>query len=86
MYLVPTPSDAKKTLAGHAPLEMLHLFKNFLEAEAGNKLCAQLSNRKTKDRSWACCPGKVHGPDIKASHSKNSGKRAYHPSREMQSL
>ena len=41
---------------------------------AGNK-CA--SNRKTKERSWGCCPGKVHGPNIRASH---------HPSREIQSL
>ena len=29
---------------------------------------------------------KVHSPDIRASHSKNYGKRAYHPSREIQSL
>ena len=47
-------------------------------------VCA--SNRKTKERSWACCAGKVHGSDIRASHSKNSGKRAYRPSREIQSL
>ena len=40
-------------------------------------MCA--SNRKTKERSWACCVCKVHGPDIRASHSKNSGKRAYPP-------
>ena len=47
-------------------------------------VCA--SNRKTKERSWAYCAGKLHGPDIIASHSKNSGKRAYRPSREIQSL
>ena len=47
-------------------------------------VCA--SNRKTKESSWACCAGKVHGPDIRASHSKNSGKRPYRPSREIQSL
>ena len=29
---------------------------------------------------------KVHGPDIRALHSKNSGKRAYRLSREIESL
>ena len=47
-------------------------------------VCA--SNRKTKERSWAYCAGKFHGPDIRASHSKNFGKRAYRPSSEIQSL
>ena len=36
--------------------------------------------------SWAYCAGEVHGPDIRVSHGKNSGKRAYRPSREIQSL
>ena len=35
VYLVTTQSDAKKTLAGHVPIELSHLLKFFLEAEAG---------------------------------------------------
>ena len=85
VYLVTTQWDAKKTLAGHVPIELSHLLKNFLEAEAGNKLCAQVTGKRKREVSWACCAGKVHGPDIRASHSKNSGKGNYRPSREMQS-
>ena len=36
--------------------------------------------------SWACCAGEVIGPDIRASHCQNSGKRAYRPTRVIQSL
>ena len=74
VYLVTMQWDAKKTLAGHVPIELSLLLKNFLEAEAGNKLCAQVTGKRKREVSWACCAGKVHSPDIRASHSKNSGK------------
>ena len=49
VYLVTTQSDAKKTLAGHVPIELSHLLKNFLEAEAGNKLCAQVTGKRKRE-------------------------------------
>ena len=85
VYLVTAQSDAKKTLAGHVPIELSHLLKNFLEAEAGNKLCAQVKGKRKREVGLVV-PARVHCPDIRASHSKNSGKRAYRPSREIQSL
>ena len=85
VYLVTTQSDTKKTLAGHVPIELSHLVKE-LPRSRSRKQAVCASNRKTKERSWACCAGKVHGPDIRASHSKNPGKRAYRPGREIQSL
>ena len=48
-YLVTTQSDAKKTLAGHVPIGLSHLLKNFLEAEAGNKLCAQVTGKRKRE-------------------------------------
>ena len=51
VYLVTTQSDAKKTLAGHVPIELSHLLKNFLETEAGNKLCtcAQVTGKRKRE-------------------------------------
>ena len=80
VYLVSTQSDAKKTLAGHVPIELSHLLEKFLEAEAGNKLCAQVTGKRKRE------VGLVHGPNIRASHSKNSGKRTYRPSRNTVTL
>ena len=46
VYLVATTrSGAKKTLAGYVPIDLSHLLKNFLEAEVGNKLCAQVTGK-----------------------------------------
>ena len=49
VYLVTTQSDAKKTLAGQVPIELSHLLKNSLEAEAGNKLCAQVTGKRKRE-------------------------------------
>ena len=57
MYLVTTLSDAKKTLAGHVPIQLSHLLKNFLEAEAGNKLCAQVTGKRKRE-VWLVVPAK----------------------------
>lgn len=46
VYLVTTQLDAKKTLAGHVQIELSHLLKNFLKAEPGNKLCAQVTGKE----------------------------------------
>ena len=42
-------SDAKKTLAGHVQIELSHLLKSFLEAEAGHKLCAQATGKRKRE-------------------------------------
>ena len=49
VYLVTTQSDAKKTLAGHVPIELSLLLKNSLEAEAGNKQCAQVTGKRKRE-------------------------------------
>ena len=49
VYLVTTQSGVKKTLAGHVPIELSHLLKYFLEAEAGNKLCAQVTGKLLRE-------------------------------------
>ena len=49
VYLVTTQTDANKALAGHVPIELSHLLKNFLEAEAGNKLCAQVTGKRKRE-------------------------------------
>ena len=61
-------------LAGHVPIELSRLLKNFIEANAENRLTAQVSGKRKK-RSWACCAGKVHGLHHRTTHSKNSGER-----------
>ena len=47
MFLVTTQSNVKKTLAGHVPIELSHLLKNFLEA--GNELCAQVTGKRKRE-------------------------------------
>jgi len=42
-----------------------------LEAKAENKLLAQVTGKK-KERSWACCAGKVHGLHSRTTYCKNS--------------
>ena len=49
VYLVTTQSDTKKTLAGHVTIELSHLLKNFLEADAGNKLCVQVTGKRKRE-------------------------------------
>ena len=49
MYLVTRQSDAMKILAGHVPIELSHLLKNFLKAEAGNKLCEQVTGKRKRE-------------------------------------
>ena len=85
VYLVTTQSNAKKNSCWSCSDRTFTLAKEFPRRRTRKQaVCA--CNRKTKERSWACCAGKFHGPDIRALHSKNSGKRAYHPTRDMQSL
>ena len=85
VYLLTAQSDAKKTLAGHVPIELSHLLKNFLEAEAGNKLCAQVTGKRKREVGLVV-PAKFTALTSWASHSKNSGKSAYRPSRETVTL
>ena len=49
VYLVTMQSDTKRTLAGHVPIELSHLLKNFPEADAGNKLCAQVTGKRKRE-------------------------------------
>lgn len=44
-----TQSNAKKTLAGHVLIELSHLLTNFLKAEAGHKLCAQVTGKRKRE-------------------------------------
>ena len=43
VYLI---SNQKETLAGHVPIELSRLLKNFIEANAENKLCARVSGKR----------------------------------------
>ena len=38
-----------KLTPGHVPIELLHLLKNFLEAETENKLCAQVTGKRKRE-------------------------------------
>ena len=56
-----------------------------LPRSRSRKQAGSASNREENERTkLGLLCRKVHGPDIRASHSKNYGKRAYHPSREIE--
>ena len=82
VYRVRKQLDDKKTLAGHVPIELSRLLKNFLEINSENKLFAQ-SHWKEEERSWACCAGKVLGLHNGTAHCKNSENRAKWDSNEI---
>ena len=42
-------SNQKETLAGHVPIELSRLLKNFIEANAENKLCARVTGRRKRE-------------------------------------
>ena len=42
-------SDLNKTLAGHVPIELSRLLKNFLDANADNKLFAKVTGKRKRE-------------------------------------
>ena len=57
--------SAESELLCHVPIKLTHLLKNFLEAEAGNKLCAQVTGNEREKLGLLC--RQVHGLDIRAA-------------------
>ncbi|KAJ7349532.1 hypothetical protein OS493_038746 [Desmophyllum pertusum] len=49
VYLVMKQPDAKKTLAGHVPIELSRLLKNFLEENDENRLFAQVTGKRKRE-------------------------------------
>ena len=46
VYLI---SNQKETLAGHIPIELSRLLKNFIEENAENKLCARVIGKRKRE-------------------------------------
>ena len=46
VYLI---SNQKETLAGHIPIELSRLLKNFIEENAENKLCARVTGKRKRE-------------------------------------
>lgn len=46
VYLI---SSQKETLSGHVPIELSRLLKNFIEANAENKLCARVTGKRKRE-------------------------------------
>ena len=46
VYLI---SNQEETLAGHVPIELSRLLKNFIEANVENKLCAQVTGKRKRE-------------------------------------
>ena len=46
VYLI---SNQKETLAGHVPIELSRLLKNFIEAKAENRLCARVTGKGKRE-------------------------------------
>ena len=49
VYRVTKQLDDKKTFAGHVPIEMSRLLKNFLGANTENKLFAQITGKRKRE-------------------------------------